>query len=261
MKKSNYKDIANEYDILRPDYPTGLFDTLENEARLESNSLLLEVGAGTGKATMGFVNKGYTIDCIEVEAAMAELLKEKTKDYNVNVSVNSFEKWENESSIKYDLVYSAQAFHWIDKDIKYKKCYDLLNKTGKIGLFWYVSVFESDKMFDEISNIFKKYNTGFSSTKMELLKSCFNRERKELEDTKYFENLREYTFMSKTIEQDADVFIERYNTTSAYETLCDETKKRVNDELRETIDRLGGTVKTVICYNLFIADKSITKQF
>ena len=35
------------------------------------------------------------------------------------------------------MIYSAQAFHWIDKDIKYKKCYELLKDKGYLVLFWY----------------------------------------------------------------------------------------------------------------------------
>lgn len=257
MKKSDYKAIAQEYDMLRPGYPEEIFQLLMEESHLNTDSLLLEIGAGTGKATVGFINKVAGIDCIEIESAMADILKDKTKGFNVNVSVEGFESWTKEREEQYDLIYSAQAFHWIDQDIKYKKCYELLSDQGKLGLFWYVSIFESDEMYDEIRSVFSKYNTGFTSAKMDMLHGSFNRERKQLEDTEYFTNVREQSVIGKTLEQDAEAFIERFNTTSAYETLEEEAKVKVNEELRVTINKLGGIVRTTIYYNLFIADKSV----
>lgn len=35
------------------------------------------------------------------------------------------------------MIYSAQAFHWLDKNIKYKKCHELLKDNGYLVLFWY----------------------------------------------------------------------------------------------------------------------------
>lgn len=259
MTKSNYKAIAKEYDMLRPNYPKELFDILAEEANINIDSILLEVGAGTGKATMGFANTGMIIDGIEIEASMAEILKEKTKDFNVNVSIDSFENWKKKRKEDYDLIYSAQAFHWIDKEIKYKRCHELIKDSGKLGLFWYASVFESDSLFNEISDIFKKYNTGFSSTKKDLLHNLFSRERDELETTQYFDNIKEFRFKGKSIEQDVDTFINRYNTTSAYETLNEENKIKVNKELEKVIKRFGGIVTTTIYYTLFTADKSLIK--
>jgi trans-aconitate methyltransferase len=58
---------------------------------------------------------------------MAEILRDKCADYsNVTIDVASFEEWKCNEDLKFDLIYSAQAFHWIDKNIKYKKCYELL---------------------------------------------------------------------------------------------------------------------------------------
>lgn len=69
---------------------------------------------------------------------MAEILKGKcTKYSNVLVDVVPFEEWNCTDNEKYDMIYSAQAFHWIDKKVKYKKCHELLKDNGYHVLFWY----------------------------------------------------------------------------------------------------------------------------
>ncbi len=48
---------------------------------------------------------------------MAEILRDKCADYsNVTIDVASFENWIFTEDQKYDMIYSAQAFHWINKD-------------------------------------------------------------------------------------------------------------------------------------------------
>lgn len=67
---------------------------------------------------------------------MAEILKGKcTKYSNALVDVVPFEEWNCTDNEKYDMIYSAQAFHWIDKKVKYKKCHELLKDNGYLVLF------------------------------------------------------------------------------------------------------------------------------
>ncbi len=137
-KVEPYKSIAGIYEEIRPSYPDKLIEDVICKAGLKLNDKLLEIGAGTGKATIQFIEKGFAIDAIEIGEDMAEILKDKCSNYsNVSVDVVSFEEWNSPNNQKYNIIYSAQAFHWIDKNIKYKKCHELLKDNGYLFLFWY----------------------------------------------------------------------------------------------------------------------------
>jgi len=69
-----------------------------------------------------------------MEKNLAEILKQKSKPYNISVDVSSFEEWEPEYLFKTSLIFSATAFHWINYNVRYRKCYDLLKENGYIAI-------------------------------------------------------------------------------------------------------------------------------
>lgn len=255
MAKSQYDSVAKEYEKIRPQYPQELIDTLISVTGINLKSRLLEIGAGTGKATMPLARKGYKINCIEIEPKMAEILKNKCNDSDVAVIIDDFETWKNRKEDTYDLIYSAQAFHWIDERIKYKKCHSLLNNNGQIGVFWYFSVIECQESLKMLNSIFKKYNTGFACSGIDGCRNYFDTERSKLENTRYFKNVKEYIFEGLSTEQDAKLFIKRFNTTSAFASLDEQTKIKVNSELSDGINANGGNVVSKLMYSLYIVDK------
>lgn len=255
MATANYDPVAVEYEKMRPEYPKELVTKFIDVTGINQASHLLEIGAGTGKATMPLASLQFSIDCIEKEAKMAEILIGKISDYpKISVIIDNFETWQG-SVQHYDLVFSAQAFHWIDEAIKYKKCHQLLKEKGKLALFWYISIIEGDEMFAELNNVFSKYNTGFACAGTIDFQRFFDREKSRLENTEYFTNVLEYIYNGETSFQSAEIFLERYQTTSSYASLDDETKMKVNDEIKTTIANLGGTVISKLIYGLYVVDK------
>lgn len=101
---------------------------------------------------------------------MAEILRNKCSDCsNVTIDVASSEDWIYTEDQKYDMIYSAQAFHWINKDIKYQKCYELLKDNGYLVLFWYNP---SGHKFpvtididDQVNRVVKKYTSKYFTNK------------------------------------------------------------------------------------------------
>lgn len=254
MATSQYSSVAEEYEKIRPEYPHELMDTLISVTRINRKSRLLEIGAGTGKATKPIAQKGYNIDCIEIAPKMAEILKNKCNDLDVSVIIDNFETWNNIKGHTYDLIYSAQAFHWIDEKIKYEKCNRLLNNNGQMGLLWYFSVISQESL-NVVNTIFNKYNTGYAYSGIDDCYKYFDRERNKLESTEYFKNVKEYIFEGLNTVQDANVFIKRFNTTSAFASLDEQTKIRVNNELYEAINLNGGNINSKLMYALYIVDK------
>lgn len=253
--KSQYDSVAQEYDEVRPGYPNELIDKLISASSVNIGSEILEIGAGTGKATMLLAEKGFKIHCIEREPKMAEILKRKCEGFsNISVTINDFETWEATDDDKYDLVFSAQAFHWIDEEIKYKKCRRLLKDKGHLALFWYFSVVESEDTLDYLNSLFHKFSTGYACAGIDDFKRSFNDEKNKLRNSKCFGNINGYIFEGAAADQDAVLFTKRFNTTSAFALLDEQAKTMINKELHEVINLNGGIVVSKLIYFLLTAE-------
>lgn len=92
----------------------------------------LEVGAGTGKATMSFARRGVDIVALEPSAAMAAVAKGNCGGFpNVRVEVTSFEGWPLEAGA-FHLVFAAQSRHWVGREVRCVKAADALVADGTL---------------------------------------------------------------------------------------------------------------------------------
>ena len=128
-------DSAN-YDQMRPSYPRELFTDLTRLTQIPEAGKILEIGCGTGQATIPLLEAGYSLTCLDIGENLIEAVKIKTKKYsNIKFVLSAFEKWEPEPRL-YDVVMSATAFHWVDPETGYKKAAEVLKDTGSLALFW-----------------------------------------------------------------------------------------------------------------------------
>ena len=125
-----FGEVADQYDAARPSYPDALFDAVIEFGALGAGDAALEIGAGTGKATMGFVERGLAVHALEPSGEMARLLRAK----GVEVQEVSFETWSGRGS--YRLVFAAQAWHWVRSADRYERAASALEPGGTLALFW-----------------------------------------------------------------------------------------------------------------------------
>jgi SAM-dependent methyltransferase len=132
--RQGFEDIAVAYDRARPGYPGALFDALEAGCGLRASDRILEVGCGTGQATRSLAERGYEITGVELGEHLASLARENLGHYpNVTIEVGSFEDADLGSE-RFDLVFSATAFHWVDPEIGYAKAARVLEPGGHLAL-------------------------------------------------------------------------------------------------------------------------------
>ncbi len=99
------------------------------------SSDVVEIGIGGGQATLPILKTGCTLTAIEYGENFSKLCEEKFKEYkSFSVITNKFENVSFPDS-KYDLVYSASAFHWVPEDIGYPKVYAMLKSGGAFARF------------------------------------------------------------------------------------------------------------------------------
>jgi len=132
---STFDDAAELYDALRPGYPSKLYDDLAHLTGLRKGSNVLEVGCGTGQATLRFAERGYRVVCVDPGGGLVELARRKLAGYPVEFTVSRFEDWSPVAG-DFDVVASGTAWHWVDPATGYSKASAALKEDGFIALFW-----------------------------------------------------------------------------------------------------------------------------
>jgi SAM-dependent methyltransferase len=125
---------AEEYDLIRPGYPAALVNAVLAHCGGPGASAV-EAGAGTGKATRLFAIRGLRIAAVEPDPAMAGILAASCTGYpGVSVVVRGFEAYRPAEPC--GLLFSAQAWHWIDPAVRWGHAAGMLAAGGSLALFW-----------------------------------------------------------------------------------------------------------------------------
>jgi SAM-dependent methyltransferase len=130
-----FGEVAELYDRHRPAYPDRLVEALVALARLDGSQTVLEVGAGTGKATMMFAARGIPVLAVEPSAEMAAVARRNCTGYPVEVEQSDFERWDPHER-RFPLLFSAQAWHWVQPAAGYRKARETLSPGGILAAFW-----------------------------------------------------------------------------------------------------------------------------
>jgi SAM-dependent methyltransferase len=128
-----FEEVPDLYDRARPTYPPELFDDLASLATLSPGSRILEIGCGTGKATLPLAERGYDVTCVELGEQLAEYARRKLAAFpSVEVVTADFEIWQPPAP--YDAIVAFTAFHWIDPTLRYEKSAAALREDGALAV-------------------------------------------------------------------------------------------------------------------------------
>jgi SAM-dependent methyltransferase len=135
-RRGSFDRAAALYDAARPGYPEALVDDVVSFSRISPGGRILEIGCGTGQATLLFARRGYRIQCIELGANLAAVARRNLAPYpSARVWVGAFEDWPLVEE-SFDLAVSATAFHWVDPAVGYPKVAHALAPGGALAFFW-----------------------------------------------------------------------------------------------------------------------------
>ncbi|MBA2556224.1 MAG: class I SAM-dependent methyltransferase [Chloroflexi bacterium] len=124
---------AERYDRVRPAYPAKLFDDLAELACIGPGCRVLEIGLGTGQATIPIAERGCQLTGVELSPELAAVAQRKLAAFsNASIVVAAFEDWPLPVE-PFDAVVSATAFHWIDPAVRVTKAADALRPGGVLA--------------------------------------------------------------------------------------------------------------------------------
>jgi len=147
LRRSTFDEAAELYDRARPGYPAALFEDLAELTSIGPGSRVLEIGPGTGQATLPLAERGCRVVAVELGADLAAVARRKLAGFaNVEVVTAAFEDWPLPAEA-FDLVLAATAFHWIDPAVRIDKVADALRPGGSLATITTHHVAGGDESF------------------------------------------------------------------------------------------------------------------
>jgi SAM-dependent methyltransferase len=131
LLRTTFGSVAEQYDRARPSYPAAIFDDLAEIAGLEPGARIVEVGPGTGKATVELVRRGYDVTGVELSPDLADVARRNAP--GAEMIVAEFEDWLPETA-GFDAIVATAAYHWIAPAHRYAKPLALLKAGGALAV-------------------------------------------------------------------------------------------------------------------------------
>ncbi|MEM7759702.1 MAG: class I SAM-dependent methyltransferase [Cyanobacteria bacterium P01_A01_bin.40] len=252
QKKTWYTPVADIYHQARPSYSQELVDRAVILAQLNSQSEVLELGCGSGNATLAFAQSVVSITCCEINPEFCQLAQQNCQTYpQVKIHNTSFEEWELEAN-KFHAVLSANSFHWISPTIKYTKAAQAMLKDGYLILLWNLTPEPPKKIFKALEEVYQVYAPSlFRYEGAKIQSEILNDFRQEILDSGYFGDL-----VSEQIACQISYSIDQYlNLVKTLRRLEPQTTAVLFPKLKERLQSFGDRVELSFLSAVHIARK------
>lgn len=234
------------YDKARAGYSQELVDAVVQFARIHAGARSVEVGAGTGKATVAFARSGLDITALEPSPEMAAVAMGNCANFaNVSVVVSPFEEWDGAPGSS-ELVFAAQSWHWIDPRVRYVKAAKVLREGGTLALMWHRTNWSGETLRGELDELYRRVDPELRARNPGFPGLARPEDDGELIDeitaTGLFADVTELTF-PRVDSFGGDEFVNLLATQSDHRMLAPERRQVLFDEVRRLIRRHGGRVE------------------
>jgi SAM-dependent methyltransferase len=131
-----FSSRVENYIKFRPDYPKEIIAFLERESILKKESVIADIGSGTGISAALFLENGNVVYGVEPNKEMREAGEKLLKQYTTFFSVDATAEETSLPTEDIDVVVAGQAFHWFDKEKCKAEFKRILKKEGYAVLMW-----------------------------------------------------------------------------------------------------------------------------
>ena len=131
-----FTDRVADYARCRPRYPAAVLDVLRAWGALDDDTVIADIGSGTGLSTALFLDAGYDVYGIEPNAAMraaARMLHGTNPRFHGRAGTAEATGLPDGSV---GCVVAAQAFHWFDPEAARREFARILRPHGRVVLMW-----------------------------------------------------------------------------------------------------------------------------
>ena len=249
--------VAHIYDAARPSYPAAAIDALADYAGLSSGTRILEVGAGTGKATQLLAERGWAVLAVEPSAEMTAVARTRCADYpDVEIVESDFENWSGDE--RFPAIVSAQAWHWVSAEIRCVKARRLLAARGTLAAFWTFPDWDGCSLRSALSGAYRKTEPDMPADfPMHPDSGPTNVARDWWLETQASQFVDQYTEMlGWALRYTTDEYVELMGTLQDHILLPPDRRERLFAAITDAIDSAGASITVPFNTHLCLARRA-----
>ena len=134
--KLRFTDRVTSYVKARPGYPAEVIDVLRTNCGLTADSVVADIGCGTGILSRMLCEHAHTVYGVEPNDAMRATAQELLANRPNFSVVNAAAENTTLPATSIDLITVAQAFHWFDQKEARHEFMRILKPNGFTALIW-----------------------------------------------------------------------------------------------------------------------------
>jgi len=161
--KERFSNRVADYVRYRPGYPPAILESLRAKCGLTPDSVIADVGSGTGILTRMFLENGNFVYGVEPNAAMREAGQEFLAGYPKFRSVAAPAEATTLPDASVDFVMAAQSFHWFEPGAARREFERILRPGGWFALIGNRRISDARPFEREYELLLRTYGTDYAA--------------------------------------------------------------------------------------------------
>lgn len=160
-----FSNRVKNYVKYRPHYPKEILRVFRDEMNLTENSVIADIGSGTGISAKVFLENGNKVFGVEPNALMREAAEEYLNEFENFVSVDAAAENTTLDENSVDFVVAAQAFHWFDNDDSRREFKRIMKDGGFVALMWNERQLDTNEFLREYEKLLVEFGTDYEKVR------------------------------------------------------------------------------------------------
>jgi ubiquinone/menaquinone biosynthesis C-methylase UbiE len=160
--KERFSNRVDDYVRYRPSYPPAILEVLRDDCGLAPESLVADVGSGTGLLAQLFLENGNVVYGVEPNAAMRVAGEQFLEKYPHFCSVAGSAEATALPDSSVDFIVSGQAFHWFDPRAARTEFRRVLKPGGWVAVVANAHLRDAVPLHRQYEALLRKYGTDYA---------------------------------------------------------------------------------------------------
>jgi SAM-dependent methyltransferase len=159
---TRFSSRVDDYIKYRPRYPVEIIDLLAAKCGLTPESVIADIGSGTGILTKLFLENGNPVIGVEPNREMREAGEEYLAEYGRFTSMDATSEATRLPARSMDFIIAGQAFHWFDQAKTRVEFIRVLKDEGVVVLVWNDRRTDSTPFLRNYEALLQEFGTDYN---------------------------------------------------------------------------------------------------
>jgi len=160
-----FSNRVENYVKYRPGYPPEILRLFDEEIGLTADSIIADIGSGTGISARMFLENGNRVFAVEPNDAMRAAADASLSSYQNYYSVKGTAENTTLAEDSIDIAIAAQAFHWFDIEPTRAEFERIVKQKGYIALIWNEPELDTTPFLIEYEAFLNKYADDYANVR------------------------------------------------------------------------------------------------